>query len=114
MKDSQASSLSRNLDHATENSTETFPLKLIFKILLGLPAKSLVRFKSVSKQWHSIIQSRKFSDAFLAQLSRTRPRLLSPCPLNTTNKTTTTTPPQLSHDMTISDLRYRNIDDEGI
>ncbi|CAA7027710.1 unnamed protein product [Microthlaspi erraticum] len=74
MKDSQPSP-SRNLDHAGNSTTTTFPLKLIFEILSRFPAKSVMRFQFVSKQWGAIIRSKDFADAFLTR-SRTRPRLL--------------------------------------
>lgn len=68
--ESSQTSPSRNLDH-TKNSTTT----IIFEILSRLPAKSLIRFKSVSKLWLSIISSKDLKYSFLTQ-SKTRPRLL--------------------------------------
>ncbi|EOA37970.1 hypothetical protein CARUB_v10009440mg [Capsella rubella] len=52
-----------------------FPLDLTIEILLRLPAKSLFRFRSVSKTWCSIIRSRQFASEFMS-LSLSRPRLL--------------------------------------
>ncbi|XP_010425323.1 PREDICTED: F-box protein At1g30790-like [Camelina sativa] len=77
MEDSQLSrsgSLNDPSSHAGIYIT-TFPLKLIIEILSRLPAKSLIRFKSVSKLWNSIIRSKDLTDAFLTR-SRARPRLL--------------------------------------
>ncbi|CAH2036389.1 unnamed protein product, partial [Thlaspi arvense] len=51
------------------------PLDLMVEILLRLPAKSLDRFRFVSKTWCSVIRSRQFADAFMS-LSLSRPRLL--------------------------------------
>ncbi|EFH67156.1 hypothetical protein ARALYDRAFT_473309 [Arabidopsis lyrata subsp. lyrata] len=49
------------------------PLDLTVEILTRLPAKSLLRFKCVSKLWSSIIQSQGFIDSFYS-ISSTRPR----------------------------------------
>ncbi|XP_010477764.1 PREDICTED: F-box protein At1g30790-like [Camelina sativa] len=70
MEDSRTQpSPSRNLVHA-ENSTI-----ITSQILARLPARSLMRFCTVSKLWFSILRSKYLADLFLAQ-SKTRPRLL--------------------------------------
>ncbi|XP_013629717.1 PREDICTED: F-box protein At1g30790-like [Brassica oleracea var. oleracea] len=77
MEDSQPS-LSReriDLDHAGNSTTTTIPFDLVIEILSRLPAKSLLRFQSVSKLWFSTIRSKNFVDSFLTW-SKTRPRLL--------------------------------------
>ncbi|KAF2597782.1 hypothetical protein F2Q68_00007702 [Brassica cretica] len=68
--------LRREQDHA-DNHTTTIPFDLIIEILSLLPAKSLIRFQSVSKLWFSTIRTKNFIDLFLAR-SKTRPRLLLP------------------------------------
>ncbi|CAN6932003.1 unnamed protein product [Brassica oleracea] len=45
------------------------------EILARLPAKSLMRFKCVSKVWSSFISSRYFSNRFLTVPTRPRPRI---------------------------------------
>ncbi|KAF3511925.1 hypothetical protein F2Q69_00010156 [Brassica cretica] len=45
-------------------------------ILERLPARSLLRFKSVSKQWRSTIQSRRFQERQLKQSGRGDPDVL--------------------------------------
>ncbi|KAG2250987.1 hypothetical protein Bca52824_081123 [Brassica carinata] len=45
------------------------------EILARLPAKSLMRFKCVSKVWSSLISSRYFSNRFLTVPTRPRPRI---------------------------------------
>ncbi|KAG2332132.1 hypothetical protein Bca52824_003312 [Brassica carinata] len=57
------------------NSTTTIPVDLVVEIISLLPAKSIIRFQSVSKQWFSIIRSKDLVDTFLAR-SNTRPHLL--------------------------------------
>ncbi|KAJ0230384.1 F-box/associated interaction domain protein [Hirschfeldia incana] len=48
---------------------------VIEEILARLPAKSLMRFKCVSKLWSSLIRSRYFSNRFLTVPTRPRPRI---------------------------------------
>ncbi|CAL9216866.1 unnamed protein product, partial [Arabidopsis halleri] len=51
------------------------PIDLIPEILSRLPAKSVGRFRCVSKLWGSILTSQDFTELFLTR-SSTRPRLL--------------------------------------
>ncbi|XP_019087384.1 PREDICTED: F-box/kelch-repeat protein At4g19930-like [Camelina sativa] len=50
------------------------PFDLVIEILTRLPAKSLMRFKSVSKVWSSLIRSRTFTNR-LIRVSSSAPRL---------------------------------------
>ncbi|KAG5393762.1 hypothetical protein IGI04_023725 [Brassica rapa subsp. trilocularis] len=59
---------------SVENS-ESIPADLIFEIFSRLTAKSLSRFRCVSKEWASIFCSRNFSHSFLTR-SSAHPRLL--------------------------------------
>ncbi|KAF8098894.1 hypothetical protein N665_0256s0024 [Sinapis alba] len=54
----------RDQDHA-DNSTTDIPHDLIVEILSLLPAKTLMRFQSVSKLWFSSIHTKYFVDTFL-------------------------------------------------
>lgn len=49
------------------------PFDLLIEILTKLPAKSLMRFKCVSKLWSSLIRSRFFSNRYLTVASPHRP-----------------------------------------
>ncbi|KAL6593929.1 hypothetical protein ACP70R_048830 [Stipagrostis hirtigluma subsp. patula] len=51
------------------------PDDLIFKILIRLPAKSVIRFRSVCKAWLAMISSRRFAVAHL-EFSKSRPKML--------------------------------------
>ncbi|XP_071717868.1 F-box only protein 8-like [Rutidosis leptorrhynchoides] len=51
------------------------PLVIQIKILCRLPAKSLIRFRSVSKDWKSLIDSSNFNSDFIVHQAR-RKRLL--------------------------------------
>ncbi|CAH8387920.1 unnamed protein product [Eruca vesicaria subsp. sativa] len=76
MEDSQPSPSRLDLDHTGNcTTTTTIPFDLIIEILSRLPAKSLLRFQSVSKLCLSTIRSKFFVDLFLTR-SKTRPRLL--------------------------------------
>ncbi|KAI5660826.1 hypothetical protein M9H77_20149 [Catharanthus roseus] len=44
-------------------SSSSLPEEMIFEILTRLPVKTLMRFKSVSKSWNSIITHSSFADA---------------------------------------------------
>ncbi|XP_024006236.1 putative F-box protein At1g47730 [Eutrema salsugineum] len=46
------------------NSTSSLPLDIASEILLKLPAKSVLRFRCVSKLWSSIITEPNFTDSF--------------------------------------------------
>ncbi|XP_013624477.1 PREDICTED: F-box protein At3g49450-like [Brassica oleracea var. oleracea] len=59
---------------SVENS-ESIPADLIFEISSRLTAKSLSRFRCLSKEWASIFCSRNFAHSFLTR-SSARPRLL--------------------------------------
>ncbi|KAL0843432.1 hypothetical protein Bca101_016677 [Brassica carinata] len=73
MEDSQPSLVQAG--NNTTTTTTTIPFDLIIEILSLLPAKSLLRFQSVSKLWFSTIRSKFFLDLFQTR-SKTRPRLL--------------------------------------
>ncbi|KAJ4868412.1 F-box protein [Raphanus sativus] len=53
----------------------SIPMELTLDILSRLPAKSVARFHSVSKQWASILDSPYFKNLFLAK-SSAQPRLI--------------------------------------
>ncbi|CAH8376862.1 unnamed protein product [Eruca vesicaria subsp. sativa] len=105
---------SQTRDLAYLNSPKHIPVDLTVEILSRLPAKSIIRFQSVSKLWFSIIRSKDLADSFLIH-SKTRPRLLftfkhfdsrkrfifSAPEHNTEQKSSTA-----RHEMTISDLVY--------
>ncbi|XP_065880094.1 putative F-box protein At1g47790 isoform X2 [Euphorbia lathyris] len=46
--------------HKQEDVVELFPEDIVIEILLKLPVKSLLRFKTVRKSWYSIIDCTKF------------------------------------------------------
>ncbi|CAA7061278.1 unnamed protein product [Microthlaspi erraticum] len=54
---------------------DSIPNDLITEIFLRLPAKSVARFRCVSKQWRSMSHLPYFTELFLTR-SRSRPRLL--------------------------------------
>ncbi|KAG2326862.1 hypothetical protein Bca4012_035767 [Brassica carinata] len=58
--------------HVVSNS-ESIPADLIFEIFSRLPAKSILRFRCLSKEWASILCSRNFTRSFS---TKSRPRLL--------------------------------------
>ncbi|XP_023632758.1 F-box protein DOR-like isoform X2 [Capsella rubella] len=58
--------------------SDLIPIDLIFEILSSLPAKSVARFRSVSKLWGSIISRIDFTELFLTKSSG-RPQLLFTC-----------------------------------
>lgn len=53
---------------------DPIPLDLEEAILTRLPAKSLMKFRCVSKMWSSMIRSQKFVDSYYAMSSATRSR----------------------------------------
>ncbi|EOA25291.1 hypothetical protein CARUB_v10018606mg [Capsella rubella] len=57
--------------------TTSIALDLVADILLRLPLKSIMRFKSVSKQWKSLIESHTFVKRHLMKSSRRRSILLA-------------------------------------
>ncbi|KAG2298017.1 hypothetical protein Bca52824_034489 [Brassica carinata] len=56
--------------------TDSIPIDLIAEILSRLPAKSIARFRSVSKQWASLPDHPHFKDLFLTKSSSSPPRLI--------------------------------------
>uniref|UniRef100_A0A7N1A239 F-box domain-containing protein n=1 Tax=Kalanchoe fedtschenkoi TaxID=63787 RepID=A0A7N1A239_KALFE len=57
----------------TEEVARELPQHLHYSILLLLPVKSLLRFRSVSKSWNEIITGRSFSMDRISRPSRTEP-----------------------------------------
>ncbi|KAG7599715.1 F-box-like domain superfamily [Arabidopsis suecica] len=57
-------------------STSSFPLDLTTEILLRLPARSVLRFRCVSKLWSSITTDSYFVKSFETRFSTLRPSLL--------------------------------------
>ncbi|CAH8254829.1 unnamed protein product [Arabidopsis lyrata] len=57
-------------------STSSFPLDLTTEILLRLPARSVLRFRCVSKLWSSITTDSYFIKSFETRFSTLRPSLL--------------------------------------
>ncbi|CAA7061307.1 unnamed protein product [Microthlaspi erraticum] len=55
--------------------SDPIPIDLVNEILSRLPAKSVRRFRCVSKQWGSMLRRPYFTELFLTR-SRSRPRLL--------------------------------------
>ncbi|KAK5817620.1 hypothetical protein PVK06_022547 [Gossypium arboreum] len=51
----------RSTKHSQNAETIANNYDLLIQILVRLPVKSLLRFKSVSKTWHSIISNPEFS-----------------------------------------------------
>nr|XP_023914983.1 F-box/kelch-repeat protein At3g23880-like [Quercus suber]POF07476.1 f-box/kelch-repeat protein [Quercus suber] len=47
--------------------SDYLPAEVIEEILLGLPAKSVLRFRSVCKTWYSLISNSRFAKAYLAR-----------------------------------------------
>ncbi|KAJ4908028.1 hypothetical protein Rs2_11686 [Raphanus sativus] len=74
MEYSEPSLSLQRLDLVPEGNITT-TTDLIIQIPSLLPAKSLLRFQSVSKLWFSTIRSKTFAHSFLTR-SHTRPRLL--------------------------------------
>ncbi|XP_021750196.1 F-box/kelch-repeat protein At3g23880-like [Chenopodium quinoa] len=54
----------------------SLPMELITSILTRLPAKSLARFKCVSKDWNSLLKTSHFLKLYLAQSLSSNNRLL--------------------------------------
>ncbi|XP_019239464.1 PREDICTED: F-box/kelch-repeat protein At3g23880-like [Nicotiana attenuata] len=48
---------------AFEDSTSIVPCDILYRILINLPVKSLLRFRSVSAPWNSIISEEEFTKA---------------------------------------------------
>ncbi|CAA7061309.1 unnamed protein product [Microthlaspi erraticum] len=55
--------------------SDPIPIVLVEEILSRLPAKSVGRFRCVSKQWGSMLRRPSFTELFLTR-SRSRPRIL--------------------------------------
>ncbi|CAL9245548.1 unnamed protein product [Arabidopsis halleri] len=58
--------------------SEPIPFDLVIEILLRLPAKSIARFRYVSKLWQSTLRGPYFTESFLT-LSSSRPKILFTC-----------------------------------
>ncbi|CAA7061265.1 unnamed protein product [Microthlaspi erraticum] len=58
-----------------EEISDSIPNDVLLEIFSRLPAKSVGRFRCVSKQWGSMLRHRYFTELFLT-MSRARPRLL--------------------------------------
>ncbi|CAH8269363.1 unnamed protein product [Arabidopsis lyrata] len=58
--------------------SEPIPFDLVIEILLRLPAKSIARFRYVSKLWQSTLRGPHFTESFLT-LSSSRPKILFTC-----------------------------------
>uniref|UniRef100_A0A7N2LSR2 F-box domain-containing protein n=1 Tax=Quercus lobata TaxID=97700 RepID=A0A7N2LSR2_QUELO len=52
--------------------SDYLPPEVIGEILLGLPVKSVLRFRSVCKTWYSLISNSRFANVYLAR-SNQRP-----------------------------------------
>ncbi|PNY10897.1 F-box/kelch-repeat protein [Trifolium pratense] len=65
-----------------KKATPFLPLEMIIQILLWLPVKSLIRFKSVCKLWFSVISDPNFANShfLLAQTNSTRIVSISAAP----------------------------------
>ncbi|RID78423.1 hypothetical protein BRARA_A01259 [Brassica rapa] len=64
--------------HETSQSSNLIPVDVLIDILTRVPAKSIARFRCVSKFWaSSILHRRDFTDLFLT-MSLTRPRVFFP------------------------------------
>ncbi|CAN8254561.1 unnamed protein product [Cochlearia groenlandica] len=58
-----------------QDSQELIPIDLITEIFSRLPAKSVARFRCLSKQWRCVLSGTDFIELFRAR-SRARPRLM--------------------------------------
>ncbi|CAH8308845.1 unnamed protein product [Eruca vesicaria subsp. sativa] len=58
--------------HRRQSQSQSLPHDVVELILSRLPVKSLLRFKCVSKQWKSTIESRRFKEAQLRQSQQSR------------------------------------------
>ncbi|KAL0865918.1 hypothetical protein Bca101_045036 [Brassica carinata] len=77
--DTQANKRSKTLTHEPEeNSSCLIPCDLIIEIFSRLPAKSIARFRCLTKRWASLLRLPYFTELFLTK-SSTRPRLLFFC-----------------------------------
>ncbi|KAL1207747.1 F-box protein DOR [Cardamine amara subsp. amara] len=65
----------RSSSSRSMTNSELIPVDLIIEILSRLPAKSISRFRCVSKEWASILHRQYFTNLFL-KMSSSRPRLL--------------------------------------
>ncbi|KAL1203276.1 F-box protein [Cardamine amara subsp. amara] len=64
-----------HLTNGLQVNSRTLPTDLIVETLSRLPAKSIARFRCVSKNWGSFVSTPYFTNKFLA-VSSARPRLL--------------------------------------
>ncbi|KAF8096554.1 hypothetical protein N665_0306s0011 [Sinapis alba] len=66
----------RSSRHDIRSQTKHIPIDLTFEILSRLPAKSILRFRCVSKQWSSLTRLPSFINSFASRSPSRRPRLL--------------------------------------
>lgn len=50
---------------------------LLEEIFLGLPLRSVVKFRTVSKQWKSILESRRFEERRLMMNAQTKTKIMA-------------------------------------
>ncbi|KAG7585244.1 F-box domain [Arabidopsis thaliana x Arabidopsis arenosa] len=70
------SSLAMSLHDNDKSQSEHIPLDLTIEILSRLPAKSVGRFRSVSKLWSAITTSQDFINSFATRSLTSRPSVL--------------------------------------
>ncbi|KAL1205051.1 putative F-box protein [Cardamine amara subsp. amara] len=63
-------------DEKVRSKVNLIPIDLEVEILTRLPAKSLMKFRCVSKMWSSIIRSQRFVDSYSAMSSTMRSQFI--------------------------------------